>query len=233
MRRLFAAAALLLLPTLASAQLDLLVGKRVRAKLAGPDGPWVHGFVMETNADSLTVQLADARTIVRLSTADVTVERADGHDNRRGFWRGALIGGFATIALMASTPEFQGEGLETMLYLVFPPLGAALGAGVGVAMAPERWTPVSSGTLDCGGWRALDGSARTVPIVTRGPRNRKRGAAIGALVLGGLGLVGGLTDPQLPQGEVPGIVVGNALVGALAGSLLGPREKVVTPASCP
>jgi hypothetical protein len=237
MRRLLAAFVLLLAPSLVEGQyarpLELLAGKRIRAKLAGPEGPWAYGFVREASGDSLTMGFANTGTAIRMRTADLTVQRSDGYNSGRGMARGALIGGLGTIFLMAATPDFRGEGLQTMLYFVFPPVGALLGAGVGFATASERWASVSDGTLACGGWRNLDANAPNTPIVTKGARNRKRGALIGAAVLGGIGLVGGLTDPELPRGDVPGIVVGNALFGAAVGALLGPREKLVIPASCP
>lgn len=237
MRRLLIAFILLLAPSLAAGQyarpVDLLAGKRIRAKLAGPEGPWAYGFVREASGDSLTMGFSNTSTAIRMRTADLTVQRSNGYNSGRGMARGALIGGLGTILLMAATPEFREEGLQNVLYLVFPPVGALVGAGVGFATASERWAPVSNGTLACGGWRHLDSRAPNTPVVTKGARNRKRGALIGAAVLGGIGLVGGTFDPELPKGELPGIVIGNALFGAVVGSFLGPREKIVIPASCP
>ena len=232
MKSLLAALLLLLAPSFAESQAAVLAGTRIRAQLAGPSGPWAYGVVTETSADSLTMQLANQRTVVRLRTSDVTVQRSDGRNRVRGALSGAAIGGLATIALMASTPEFRGDGLEMMLYFVIPPVGAALGASVGAATASERWTPVSNGTLPCGGWRTVDGPSLGQPIATKGARNRKRGALIWGSVLGGIGLVGGLTDSQLPRGDVPSVVIGNAVIGAVIGAAFGPREKLAIPASC-
>lgn len=233
MRHWFTVALLLLVPAVLSAQMEGLVGKRIRAKLAGPDGPWAIGVVTDVSSDSLTMQLLDRRTAIRLRTADVTVQRADGYRSGSGFARGAVIGGLAAFALMSSALEGEGDGLEVVLVVLAVPAGAAVGGAIGFGTAPQRWTPISTGTLPCGGWRMLDDSVRSTPLVTRGPRDRTRGAIIGGAILGGLGLVGGLTDPTLPPGDVPGVVAGNLLIGALVGSLFGPRERVVIPATCP
>lgn len=233
MRRWFAATMLLLAPTLLLAQAEDLVGKRIRAKLSGPEGPWVVGVVTEAYGDSLTMQLMDKRTAIRLRTADVTVERADGYQNGRGFARGAVIGGLAALAVMWPVLESDGAGLEALLVIVAVPAGAALGGAIGIGAAPQRWTPVSTGALPCGGWRMQGGSVPSAPLATRGARNRKRGAIIGGAILGGIGLVGGLTDSELPPGDVPGVVAGNLIIGAVVGSFFGPRERVVVPAGCP
>ncbi len=237
MKRLLAAFILLLAPSLAECQyerpVDLLAGKRIRAKLSGPDGPWAYGYVREAGADSLTMGFANTGTAIRMRRADIALQQSSGYNSARGMGRGALIGGLATIVLMASVPEFQGEGLETLLYFVLPPVGAVVGAGVGFATASERWAPVSNGTMGCEGWRHVDGRTPSTPITARGARNRKRGAIIGGSIVGGIGLVGGMFDPELPPGDLPGIVIGNAIIGALVGSFLGPREQLVIPASCP
>lgn len=233
MRLWFVTAMLLVSPTFVCAQSEDLPGKRIRAKLAGPEGPWVIGVATEAYGDSMTMQLLDKRTAVRFRTADVSVERADGYQGGRGFARGAVIGGLAALALSVSALDGEGAGLEALFVILAVPAGAAVGGAIGFGAAPQRWTPVSTGSLPCGGWRMMDGSVRSTPLVTRGPRDRRRGAIIGGAILGGIGLVGGLTDSELPPGDVPGVVAGNFVIGVLVGSLFGPREKVVVPAGCP
>lgn len=233
LRRLPTCTALCLLPALADAQPLALDGQRIRVRLAGPDGPWAYGAVLESAPDSLSMQLADRHTAIRFRRDLITLERFAGYQSASGAARGAVIGGLAMLGLMLTTPEFQGDGLESLLGLVLVPAGAAVGAMVGVAAAPERWSPVSRGQTDCGGWRPLDASLAGRDLVVRSGRNRRRGAVIGAVVLGGIGLVGGLTDPTFPASEVPGVVLSNALIGALVGAWRGPRERVAIPASCP
>lgn len=63
-------------------------------------------------------------------------------------------------------------------------------------------------------------------LEVRGGRDRRRGALIGAGVAAGIAVVFGGIDAargELGVGEVGGIAVGNALVGALAGALLAPK----------
>lgn len=231
MRRWFVTLMLLLAPAVVSAQQDL-VGRHIRAKLAGPEGPWVVGVVSEAHSDSLTI-LLQGGTAIRLRRADVTVQVADGRHRGRGFALGTLVGGVASLALL-SEAWLHDRGDEALMALIMvTPMGAALGAAIGFGSAAPRWRSVSTGTKPCGGFRRLDSGAPSAPIAARAPRNRRHGAIIGAVLLGGIGLVGVSADSKMPSGARPGMVLGSALLGALVGSGVGPREKVVIQVTCP
>lgn len=63
-------------------------------------------------------------------------------------------------------------------------------------------------------------------LEVRGPRDRKRGAIIGGGILGGIAVVFGGIDVSkgsLGAGEYVGTIVGNSVIGALAGAALAPR----------
>lgn len=63
-------------------------------------------------------------------------------------------------------------------------------------------------------------------LEVRGPRDRTRGAIIGGSILGGIAVVFGGIDVakgSLGAGEYAGAVVGNTVIGALAGAALAPR----------
>ena len=82
-----------------------------------------------------------------------------------------------------------------------------------------------------------DASAISVPthsaaIELAGPRGSRRGAAIGAVITGGIGLLGVAADPEVDGADVPLILVSNALLGGLAGYYLVPPPKHQIPLGC-
>lgn len=127
--------------------------------------------------------------------------------------------------------------------------GSAAGAQAGavVTIAPEaevRVTPVTgAGPRATGHFvsrtrdtltfaRGKERARVAMPMASvqrlevRGPRDRKRGSIIGGSILGGIAVVFGGVDVSkgsLGAGEYLGTIVGNTVIGALAGAALAPR----------
>jgi len=69
-------------------------------------------------------------------------------------------------------------------------------------------------------------------VALRGGRDRKRGAIIGASILGGIGLVFGGIDAardEISGGDYVGTIVVNGLIGALVGAALAPTGWIEVP----
>lgn len=82
------------------------------------------------------------------------------------------------------------------------------------------------------GSRATYGFDNVRRLEVRGGRDRRRGALIGAGILGGVALVAGGIDVSrgnLSTGEWLGTIAGNALFGGLLGLALPPRGWVDVP----
>lgn len=63
-------------------------------------------------------------------------------------------------------------------------------------------------------------------LEVRGGKDHKRGAVIGAGIIGGIGLVFGgidLAHDKISSGDFVGTVVGNSVIGALLGFALAPK----------
>lgn len=134
--------------------------------------------------------------------------------------------------------------------------GSAAGAQAGavVTIAPEaevRVTPVTgAGPRATGHFVSLTPDTLTFArgkerarvampttsvqrLEVRGPRDRKRGSIIGGSILGGIAVVFGgvdVSNGSLGAGEYVGTILGNTLIGALAGAALAPRGWTAVPA---
>lgn len=83
------------------------------------------------------------------------------------------------------------------------------------------------------------GAAAPTPIATsgasveiRGGKNRRKGALVWGAAGAGLGIVGAATDPSIGSGEAAGAIVGNAILFAGVGALVGTSGGTRVPLPC-
>lgn len=122
---------------------DALVGTRVRLDIA--EGAMVIGTVVSLDADSVRIETSTAGQVRAILRSNVIgYEVSAGRDRRHGSKRGALIGGAAGLALLAASLRGDTATVNrqpSRLELVVPVAAGLtlLGAGIGAALAPERW----------------------------------------------------------------------------------------------
>lgn len=140
----------------------------------------------------------------------------------------ALAAGFVTAAPVAAQNSYG--------------IGLATGTPIRLRTADDPQTRITGKVIALAGDTmlvAVDRSRqatfrldRVLLLEVRGGKDRKRGMAIGAGVLGGIGLVFGGIDAsrdKISSGEFVGTVVGNAALGALLGYALAPRGWETVP----
>jgi hypothetical protein len=126
---------------------DALIGSRVRLDTAS--GSLVTGTLMSIDADTIRLANSGAGTMVAVPRARViSFDVSAGHERGRGARRGALAGGAVGLVVIAASLRNDTTTVNRQpsdLRLAVPVgLGlVALGAGIGAALAPERWAATS------------------------------------------------------------------------------------------
>lgn len=139
----------------------------------------------------------------------------------------ALLGALAPDALAQGAVQVSiAPNAELRVTLVTPPGGRMRG----------RFLAISGDTLTMtrGDGRATVGvpRSRLQRVEVRGAPDRRRGAVIGAGLLGGIAVVFGGLDysrDSISGGELTGAIVGNAIIGGLIGAGFAPRRWTPVP----
>jgi hypothetical protein len=124
---------------------EALVGSRVR--LETTNGAQAIGTIVSVDADSIRLESNRQNSPISLPRADVlSYDVSAGRERGRGAKRGAIVGGGLGLALVVAslrndtaTVHRRDSDLRQSVPIA---VGiTALGAGIGAALAPERWEP--------------------------------------------------------------------------------------------
>ncbi|MEO7367048.1 MAG: hypothetical protein ABIZ36_03765 [Gemmatimonadaceae bacterium] len=153
--------------------------------------------------------------------------RGRANSTKRALLRFALVAGFLFAAPLYAQNSYG--------------IGLATGTQIRVRTTADPQTRITGKVIAVAGDTilvAIDHSQasyrldRILLLEARGGKDRKRGMAIGAGVLGGIGLVFGGIDAsrgKISGGDFAGTVIVNAAIGALLGYALAPKGWEAVP----
>jgi hypothetical protein len=126
------------------------VGSRVRIDTA--DGALVTGTVVSVDADTARIASGHATSALAVTRSRiVSYEVSAGRERARGAKRGTLIGGGIGLAVIAlslrrDTTTVDRQASDLGIAIPAAAIVTLLGAGLGAALAPERWESPSGVT---------------------------------------------------------------------------------------
>jgi hypothetical protein len=225
---------------------DLPAGTRVRVTSTELPSGNVAGRVVQLDSQEIHVAVTNAGTLVRVPWIKVAdVSWSLGRQEGDGARRGAIVGGAVGIATFATQYAMRNPTPDdvrtfdywyTISFQILPGVGALAGA----AMAKESWHPApiprfpwtASHAPTIGVELGANEDVRRFPanaiVAVRGERDRVIGALFGATFTS---LAAALVISEQRLSEESGALAlgGSAFVGALIGSLFGPRKWIFLP----